>query len=111
MFHYLEEENTLHPDNDTDLFCLHYVFIPIINSRLDAFRHAWNHHHLSTEGNHSPVQLYAGGSIGSALFNERIDLETYGYDPEDSSAEEEEESTIVIPPTDLSLSQASFRIL
>ena len=111
VFHYLEEENTLHPDNDTDLFCLHYVFIPIINSRLDAFRHAWNHHPLSTEGNHSPVQLYAGGSIGSALFNERIDLETYGYDPEDSSAEEEEESIIVIPPTDLSLSQASFRIL
>ena len=34
VFHYLEEENTLHPNNDTDLFCLHYVFIPIINSRL-----------------------------------------------------------------------------
>ena len=66
---------------------------------------------MSTEGTHSPVQLYAGGSIGSALFNERIDLERYGYDPEDPSAEEEEDSTIVIPPTDFSLSQASLCIL
>ena len=31
LFYYWEEENRLHPDNDTDLFCLHYVFIPIIN--------------------------------------------------------------------------------
>lgn len=110
IFQYLEEQNVLDSDNDTDLFCLHYVFIPIINVRLEGFKQAWNHHPLSTEGNHSPIQLYAGGSIGSELFNERIDLEMYGYDPDESSTDEDN-STIVIPNTDLPLSQASISIL
>lgn len=105
----MEEQNTLDSDNDTDLFCLHYVYIPIINARLDGFKQAWNHHPLSTEGYHSPIQLYAGGSIGSELFDERIDLEMYGYDPDESLAEEDD-SAIVIPDTDLPLSPASITI-
>ena len=108
---YMEEQNILHPDNDTDLFCLHYVFLPIINTRLETFKEAWNHHPLSTEGNHSPIQLYTGGSIGSALFDESIDLETYGYDPDDPSDEVQEEATVVIPNTDLPLSQTSLHTL
>ena len=92
------------------MFCLHYVYIPIINARLDGFKQAWNHHPLSTEGCHSPIQLYARGSIGSELFDERVDLEMYGYDPNESSAGEDD-STIVIPDTDLPLSPASITIL
>ena len=110
IFNYLEEEDILHPDNSTDLYCVHYIFIPIINARLEGFKQAWNHHPLSTEGNHTPVQLYAGGSIGSDLFDER-DLETYGYDPRDPSPEDDEETNVVVPITDLTLSQASLHTL
>ena len=35
IFNYLEEEDILHPDNSTDLYCVHYIFIPIINARLE----------------------------------------------------------------------------
>ena len=45
--------------------------IPRYTPLRPLFRQAWNHHPLSTEGNHTPVQLYAGGSIGSDLFDER----------------------------------------
>ena len=37
IFNYLEEEDILHPDNSTDLYCVHYIFIPIINARLEGF--------------------------------------------------------------------------
>ena len=73
----MEAQGILQPDNQTDLFCLHYVFIPRINAGLEVFRQAWNHHPLSTEGNHSPIQLYTQGSLGSSLFDEDIDLATY----------------------------------
>ena len=54
--------------------------------------------------------MYAGGSIGSDLFDER-DLETYGYDPRDPSPEDDEETNVVVPITDLPLSQASLHTL
>ena len=37
IFDNMEAQNILQPDNLTDLFCLHYVFIPRINACLVAF--------------------------------------------------------------------------
>ena len=107
----MEGQNILNSDNDTDLFCLHYVFMPRINVSLKAFHHAWNHHPLSTEGNQSPLQLYTQGSIGSSLFAEHIDLEMFGFDPEAPSPDEDEETLVVIPDTDIPLSQSSIGML
>ena len=113
IFDNMEAQNILQPDNLTDLFCLHYVFIPRINACLVAFRQAWNHHPLSTETNHSPVQLYTQGSIGSNLFDEDIDLATYGIELEVPVPDEEEEVSVhvAIPETDIPLSQGSLQIL
>lgn len=36
-FHKLEEEGCLDPLNETDLYCLHFIFIPRINSTLESF--------------------------------------------------------------------------
>lgn len=95
----MEAQHILNVENDTDLFCLHYVFIPSINSSLEGFRQAWNCHPLSTEGNRSPLQLYTGGSIGSDLFEENIDLELYRHDPEAPYIPEEDISSLDIPDT------------
>ena len=40
----MENENLLDPDNVTDLFCLHYVFRPLIQQSLDRLREAWSRH-------------------------------------------------------------------
>ena len=58
LFYDLENQNLLDPENDTDIFCLHYVFMPRINQTIEEFRQAHNHHSISTEGNRSPVQLF-----------------------------------------------------
>jgi hypothetical protein len=87
------------------------VFIPRINASLEGFRRAWNYHPLSTEGNSSPTQLYTGGSIGSDLFDEDIDLALFGHDPEAPTPDQDEESSVAVPSTDFPLSPRSMRIL
>lgn len=58
LFFDLEEEEILDADNSTDLFCLHYTFLPQINQHLQEFRAAHNSHSISTERNRTPVQLF-----------------------------------------------------
>ena len=76
-----EYAGALNPQNDADLFALHYVFLPRINSSLAKFSSAWNNHPLSTENNLTSLQIYTAYSQGSQLFDEVIDPELYGYDP------------------------------
>ena len=50
----LEDTGVLCPSNNTDLFALHYVFVPRINFQLDMFRQSYSHHRLRTARNQSP---------------------------------------------------------
>lgn len=61
LFLHMEEEGLLDPSNELHLFCLQYVFIPRINESLSEFCRAWNSHPLSTESNHTPIQLWLAG--------------------------------------------------
>lgn len=57
-FYQLESEGVLDVNNDTDILCLHYVYLPRINHVLDEFVAAHNHHKISTEKNKTPEQLF-----------------------------------------------------
>lgn len=59
LFYSLEKQELLTPYNDPDLFVLHFVFLPIINRKLDEFRYTFNNSRLPTERSFSPLQLYA----------------------------------------------------
>ncbi|XP_034549223.1 uncharacterized protein LOC117819842 [Notolabrus celidotus] len=59
IFYEMESQGILDLENPTDLFCLHYIFLPRINRTLEEFRAAYNHHSISSEGNRTPVQLFA----------------------------------------------------
>lgn len=113
VFQQLEEDHILNSENECDLFCLHYVFLPRINASLRTFKSSWNNHPLSTERNRSPLQLYTGGSIGNPLFEESIDLESYGIDPEAPLPDEEEleEPSVVVPDTDIELSVVGLQTI
>ena len=62
-FYSLEGENKLDPNNEIDLYCLHYVYLPHINSALQSFIESWNNHPVSTEGNLTPNQLFVMGAL------------------------------------------------
>ena len=57
LFRHLESEGFLDPLNEVDVFCLHFIFLPIINKCIDEFVVSWNNHSLSNEGNMTPNQL------------------------------------------------------
>ena len=53
----LQDNETLDPLNNLDIFCLHWVYMPIINRTLEEFCESWNNHPLSSEHNLTPNQL------------------------------------------------------
>lgn len=63
LFLFMEENNILEIENDQDLFCLHYVYIPRINQSLSKFKRTWNNHKLSSENQKTPMQLYLAGML------------------------------------------------
>ena len=67
-FYSLEGENKLDPNNEIDLYCLHYVYLPRINLALQSFIESWNNHPVSTEGNLTPNQLFVMGALHDNVY-------------------------------------------
>lgn len=61
MFYYLENHLLLDPNDDAQLWCLHYVFLRIINDHLVNWQRAYIYHPLSSEHNKTPMQLWVRG--------------------------------------------------
>lgn len=52
----------LDPNDEIDLYCLHVVFVPLIQTFMDEFLNSWNLHPIrTTVGNRSPTRLYLLG--------------------------------------------------
>ncbi|XP_048064108.1 uncharacterized protein LOC125278820 [Megalobrama amblycephala] len=58
-FRRLENEGWLNPDQDVDLFALHWSYMPQIQRNLQEFQSAWNSHSLRSAGNRTPLQLWS----------------------------------------------------
>ena len=61
LFLSLEEERYLDFDNEDHLFCLHFVYKPLINQMLSNFTNSWLNHKVRTAGNRTPMQLFIMG--------------------------------------------------
>ena len=62
-FMQLQAEGKLDPLNEVDLFCLRFVFKPLINSALESWVETWNNDSVSTERSQTPNQLFIQGAI------------------------------------------------
>ena len=74
VFYNLERDGQLNPSNCTDLFCLHYVFLPRLNRSLNQFIAAHNDHAICTEENKSPLQIFCQNQHLTALYSEAHEL-------------------------------------
>lgn len=98
IFNNLETEGLLNPDNEVHLYALHRCFVPHIQKHLDVFRHGWNCHRLSTEGNQSPLQLWTHHEREAQQEAVQVDLE-YGVDWTGPSGYRQQE--VVVPEVQL----------
>ena len=58
LFYFLEEQGIINPDQEEDMWALHFVYLPRINIDLSLFMHQWNRHGLRSEGHMTPLQLF-----------------------------------------------------
>jgi hypothetical protein len=58
LFYYLESNDLLDTDSELDIWCIHTIYLPVINQALNEFQLAYNHHPLRTERNRTPLQLW-----------------------------------------------------
>ena len=112
-FNMMERSGLLDPVNEVHLLSLHLVFLQEIKKSLDEFTRQWNYHGLSTEGGSSPLQLWTEGILRSAngrnspldgILSEE-ELIWYGVDEEDAISVSEEDQEVIVPSSNIPLSE------
>ena len=121
LFVFLEDNGLLSPENNNDLFSLHYVYKPRINNAIRLFKHGWNNHKLRTEHNRTPMQLYTEGMLtlqGSDytaimdVFQGQTDEASFAeIDEEEFIPELQTSNDVQVPPVHCPLTQSDFNRL
>ena len=89
LFSFLEECGELDPLLASDLYYLHFVYIPRITNALESFRCGWNNH---AERSMTPLQMFMSGSLAHS-----IQLDSFHGDVD--SALQLDASGIIVSPT------------
>ena len=114
IFHFIEVEHELDPDNELHLFALHYVYKPRLNKMLREFSESWNNHGVRTERNRTPLQIWTEGFYkqGSELIEmTAYDLSQYGIDYDGPLPTLQTANNVEIPEVHLALSQECIQSL
>ena len=96
----MEENGILDPFNEVDIGALDFTFIPLINEKLDAWRHAWSKHHIWTIKT-SGLCLWVAGQINCPLDDMNKDQVRNSGVEGILTVEEVDERPIITSPTDI----------
>ena len=108
IFYSLEDYGILDPDDEVDLWCLHFVFLKEINQSLSRWVEGWIRHPLRTERNCSPLQLWIRGMRHTEVPQpEDTNWNLYGIDWTGPVPTENEitATTVEVPDTYLPVSE------
>ena len=95
----MEATGVLDADDEVDLFLLHCVFLPRINSSLAQFSKAWNLHPLHTERNWSPTKIWINNMLPLIDLEDTTEsFDNYGIDYHGPAATVDD-NAIIIPDT------------
>ena len=121
IFLFLERRGAFDPNNETDIYALHFVFIPLINVAFSELSRQWNDHPVTTESNYSPRQLWTQGmlQLGSShlsavrdvIEGENLNFEEFGIEEEGPLPSIEESETVSVPESPIQLSNAEVLLL
>ncbi|CAB4038688.1 Hypothetical predicted protein [Paramuricea clavata] len=123
IFLFLEQRNLFDPSNELHFYCLHLVYVKLINKALEEFIGQWNNHPVSTECNFTPNQLWVQGMLNlrnscysavSSVIEGEVpfaDIEMYGVDEEELLPNEQEDYAVVVPDTRVPLSDIQVQQL
>lgn len=113
LFYFLEDNGLLDCELDSDLYALHFVFVPLINRALKQFQDAYNNHSLRTEHHWTPLMIWTNGILSSeharetavqdfySSDNQDVNREFFGIDPNGPESNQFDLLDVEIPPTEL----------
>ena len=113
LFYFLEDNGLLDCELDSDLYALHFVFVPLINRALKQFQDAYNNHSLRTEHHWTPLMIWTNGILSSeharetavqdfySSDNQDVNIEFFGIDPNGPESNQFDLLDVEIPPTEL----------
>ena len=110
LIHAMEAVGVLDPDDEADLFALHCLYLPRINSFIEEFTKGWNQHPLRTEHNWFPYKIWANSVIRDEIDHHLPDLDSFGLDEQGRPIADEQQSTFFVPETLERLSEETKRL-
>ncbi|XP_028516339.1 uncharacterized protein LOC114575527 [Exaiptasia diaphana] len=114
IFNYLESNGFLDVLNDVHMWCLHYVYMPILNKHLEAWKNAWIYHPLRSKKNKSPIQLWILGLHYTMQISSsdegQINYNDYGIDW-DGPVGSEDNGLVEVPATPSPISDEDLQQL
>lgn len=109
IFLFLEHSGILGPTDEVHLFCIHLVYIPLINNAINQFICRWNNHPKSTQRNFSPDQLWIQGmlnfrnsgyqAVTDVTASEAVNFDHYRIDQEGPVPEIQSDCAVSVPDT------------
>ena len=107
LFQFMEESEILDAHDELDLYALHYIYLPAIQSSLNEFVNQWNHHGLRTMHSISPLALWYSEVIEIGVTDINIeDITLYGIDPDGPVGDIETENMVVVPESTINLTES-----
>ena len=67
--YWMEDQGIINIDSVTDIYCLHTGFLEKIQQHLDLFNSGWCCHHMRSEHNKTPNQMWIEGMNALARNN------------------------------------------
>ena len=112
LFYHFEQIDVLDPLSETDLYALHYVYLPWINRALHIFLEGWNSHGLSSEHHKSPLQIFTKSILKvqstAADFFDNVD-DLYGVDSEGPLSFENDDGGVDVPAVEFTPEDAQLQ--
>ena len=104
LFKLFEDEKVLNIENNDEIFCLHYLFLPVLNKHIKEFKDGWNNHKIRTENHKTPNQILVEEQSKTAAYPDNINQNDYGVegdfsDNEDDEREQEEANQVILEST------------
>jgi hypothetical protein len=90
LFYFMEEENILDILNESHLMALHFVFLPLVNQKLNLWQAAWAHHRMRTT-RATPAQLWLTGQINNPVGLDCTPTRIQDHDDDDDPDDGNEE--------------------
>ncbi|PFX31313.1 hypothetical protein AWC38_SpisGene3841 [Stylophora pistillata] len=113
-----EDSGNLNIEDPTNMFALHFVFLPRLNKALHEYQETFNHHGIRTANSWSPYQMWMNGMLHDdnplshgGLDEDPDDLVFYGHYPQGPSPFDDSDNNVTISPIEIHKQDEVLQIL